>query len=160
MYLGKWLNAISTLLHKLSDCFAASNLQKRLSRQRIWYSSITWMRGARLHSTISTQTCLCRLQDQGLSAWTFCPPCALCQESRTLTINNVKDGIWYGPTILTAPHPCSRSTTISSLTKPWSWQCYEQDQWEHPVYRWNVMFTALCAVFGSNVLLVVGGRDL
>lgn len=29
--------------------------------------------------------------------WTFCTPCALCQETRTLWYNSVTDGVWRGP---------------------------------------------------------------
>jgi Cys-rich protein (TIGR01571 family) len=31
-------------------------------------------------------------------AWTFCTPCAICQETRTLTKNNCSEGVWHGPT--------------------------------------------------------------
>jgi len=30
------------------------------------------------------------------AAWLFCAPCALCQETRTLRMNNVDQGIWAG----------------------------------------------------------------
>lgn len=30
------------------------------------------------------------------AAWLFCGPCALCQETRTLRLNNVDAGIWAG----------------------------------------------------------------
>ena len=29
-------------------------------------------------------------------AWSLCGPCALCQETRTLRLNNVDQGIWSG----------------------------------------------------------------
>ena len=38
-------------------------------------------------------------------AWLFCGPCALCQETRTLAVNNVHSGVWFGPTMLAAPLP-------------------------------------------------------
>ena len=38
-------------------------------------------------------------------AWSCCLPCAVCQETRTLTKNNVEDGVWYGPTQLVQQIP-------------------------------------------------------
>jgi len=41
------------------------------------------------------------------AAYLFCSPCALCQETRTLAVNNVHDGVWFGKTVLATPagHP-------------------------------------------------------
>lgn len=36
--------------------------------------------------------------------WTFCPSCVLCQETRTLWYNSVKDGIWNGPQVYVVPN--------------------------------------------------------
>lgn len=36
-----------------------------------------------------------RAQDCAL--WTFCAPCSLAQETRTLMHNNVAEGLWHGP---------------------------------------------------------------
>lgn len=35
--------------------------------------------------------------------WTFCPYCALCQETRTLSYNSVTDGVWRGPSQVYVP---------------------------------------------------------
>ena len=32
-----------------------------------------------------------------VAAWMLCPACALCQETRTLAHNNVRQGFWLGP---------------------------------------------------------------
>lgn len=53
-------------------------------------------------------------------AWTFCGPCALCQETRTLAKNNVHNGVWYGKTVLPAPTagPLQAPTPVTTPTKP------------------------------------------
>lgn len=35
-------------------------------------------------------------------SWLWCPLCSLCQETRTLWSNNVREGVWYGPAQLAA----------------------------------------------------------
>lgn len=34
-----------------------------------------------------------------ICTWFWCSMCAICQEARTLQVNNVVEGVWHGPTI-------------------------------------------------------------
>ncbi|KAK9820861.1 hypothetical protein WJX81_005295 [Elliptochloris bilobata] len=43
----------------------------------------------------------CFMKD--LALWCCCAPCALCQETRTLAVNNVQGGQWHGPTRFVVP---------------------------------------------------------
>jgi Cys-rich protein (TIGR01571 family) len=53
------------------------------------------------------------------AAWTFCGPCALCQETRTLAHNNVHEGVWFGETVLATPagHPFMPAVQQPAPTK-------------------------------------------
>jgi Cys-rich protein (TIGR01571 family) len=52
-------------------------------------------------------------------AWFCCSPCALCQETRTLAANNVHGGVWFGPTVLSAPQPHPMAApVVQSASKP------------------------------------------
>lgn len=55
--------------------------------------------------------------------WTCCCPCALCQESRTLQVNNVQGGEWYGP----AGPPVLPIQTMASppVGRPYMFQHYQ-----------------------------------
>jgi len=49
--------------------------------------------------------------------WTFCTPCALCQETRTLWYNSVTDGVWRGPPQAYVPLPLAQGA-LGMATNP------------------------------------------
>lgn len=57
--------------------------------------------------------------------WTFCYPCALCQESRTLQVNNVQDGEWYGP-------PGGTVIPVQAMPRPPVGSSYPYQQYQPP----------------------------
>jgi hypothetical protein len=52
-----------------------------------------------------------------LCVWLWCSPCALCQETRTLELRGVREGVWLGADPLAARKKEAKKGAAAAMTE-------------------------------------------